>query len=123
MALGKCSNDGCGAPIEVPDVYKEVTVEKSPQFVALVYQCPECEDKNKFVASHEAWAKAQEKFAAARDIRKNDFRRHQIELDAIDTVEDLQALWSSLKNPPLREDSKGACTCPQCKEKWYGKGI
>lgn len=123
MALGRCSNSGCEALIEVQNVYKEVTVEKSPQFVALVYQCPVCEDKNKFVASHEDWAKAQAKSVAASDERKNDFRAHQIELDAIDSVEDLQALWSSLRNPPLLEDCKDACNCRDCKEKWYGQRI
>ncbi len=123
MALGRCSNEGCGAKIEVHNVYKEVTVEKSPQFVALVYQCPVCEDKNKFVASHEDWAKAQTKSVDAANERKNDFRAHQIELDAIDSVEDLQALWSSLRNPALLEGSQDACGCRDCKEKWYGKRI
>ena len=121
MALGRCSNEGCKSPIEVSDVYREVDIESSPLFVALVYKCPICEDKNKFVASHEDWKKAQSKFAAARHQRENDFRAHQIELDAVNTVEELEALWSSLRNPPLREDSKGACKCASCEEKWYGK--
>lgn len=120
MALGRCSNEGCKALIEVHNVYKEVTVEKSPQFVALVYQCPVCEDKNKFVASHEDWAKAQAKVRDTATERKNDFRAHQVELGAIDSVEDLQALWSSLKTPPLLEGTKDLCECRDCKEKWYG---
>jgi len=89
--------------------------------VALLYHCPVCDDNGKIVASMEDWARTQK--AAARNKRKNDFRAHQIELDAIETVEDLRALWSSLRNPPLREDTKLACGCAGCREKWYGKGI
>lgn len=123
MALGRCSNEGCQARVEVGDVYKQVPIPKSPQFVALVYECPVCGDKNKIVASMEDWAETQKRAAAARDIRQNDFRVHQIELDAIEGPDDLVALWSSLLNPPLREERRGACGCPQCEEKWNGKRI
>lgn len=119
MALGSCSRDGCPGKIQVPNVQKEVEIPKSPQFVALVYECSECGNHDKFVASYDDWAAAQKQYAK----RGRDFRRHQIELDAIDTAHDLISLWASLKNPPLIEEVRYACKCTQCEEKWNGKRI
>lgn len=120
--LSKCSE--CERRIYPDDIVKTVAIIQSPQHIALVYKCPNCGNKSKVVASHEDWEERKEDFEHETNRRaaqhKAGFRVHQIELDAIDSADDLIALWASLPKPPLREAVMGACGCDDCKRKLYG---
>jgi uncharacterized Zn finger protein len=106
----------CTGDIFPQDVYKTVPIQQSPQHVALVYKCPRCGTKSRAVATAEDWEDRRVKATK----RKTNLRAEQIELDAVESVDDLVALWASYKNPPIREEVMFACMCPQCVERLYG---
>lgn len=117
--LTSCSR--CDFAIYPDNIYKTVAIPKAPQHIGLVYLCPQCGHKSKLVAEHEEWDDKQRLAREDEANRKRNIRAEQIELDAVESVDDLIALWRSLKNPPILEDRIGVCTCPGCKEKFYGK--
>ena len=124
-ALSKCSN--CDTGIFPDDVMKTVAIIQSPQHVALVYKCSYCGNKSKVVAEQLDWAARktaldEERAKRAARHAANDpkhFRVHEIELDAVESVDDLVALWASYPTPPIREAVMGACGCDDCSRRLY----
>ncbi len=91
--------------------------------LALVYKCPNCGNKSKVVAESEDWAKRQAEFqhdeAIQASAHESNLRGEQIELDVIESADDLIALWSSFKKPPIREEVMNACGCATCTRRLY----
>lgn len=118
MSLTQCRH--CNANVFTGDVFKQVAIPKSPQHVALSYRCGNCEEVSKFVATWEEWEDAQKSWTWKTFKRKKVADAAHIELDAIESADDLIALWQSLRHPPEREAVLGACQCPDCKKRLYG---
>ena len=105
-------------PIWPENVIREVNIAKAPQHVALVWRCDECGTKSRVVATKESWDARQ---AVSEEFREQRFNKMAaIELDAVESADDLVALWASLPDPPIREKVMGACGCFQCRRRLYG---
>ena len=116
--LTRCGK--CETAIFPSHVYKTVTIDNSPQHVAIIYACPKCGLKGKLVAEETEWESRRDRYHAAQAKAKTDFRAHEIELDAVESVDDLVALWASLKNPPLIEEVMCRCGCATCRKNTHG---
>ncbi len=112
----------CEQIIQPRDVFKTVTISGSPHHVALVYLCPACKERSKAISTHIEWnqlTKESEQLAAYED---KEVRAAMIELDAIETAEELRALWRSYDKPLIREAVKDACGCEECRRRLYRDG-
>jgi len=103
---------------------KSVAIIQSPQHVALVYKCSYCGNKSKVVAEQGDWENRKAALDDERTRRatkpKTNLRIHQIELDAIESADDLVALWASYPQPPIREAVMRKCGCEDCWKRLYG---
>lgn len=116
--LTYCKTDVCREPITVSDVIKDVAVVESPQHIVVTFKCSKCERIDKMVGTNESW-KAFKRDSALEEIAEDNksqqvVKAAEIEVNAIDSVEDLKTLWRSYKNPPLIEDLIDVCGCDEC---------
>ena len=118
--LTHCKTATCRAPITVDDVYKDQVVKESPQHIVVTFRCPKCERADRMVGTNESWdafkRDAAVEEAAAVDTDKV-MKAAEIEMNAIDSVDDLTTLWKSYKTPPLIEEVMNACPCDDCKRR------
>jgi hypothetical protein len=122
-ALAYCKYSNCEGAIDADMVRKLVAIPKAPNHVALVATCGACGRAGQYVIERSIFdaqkdlAPQEERYDAAIEKAVTAAR---IELDAVDNVYELQALWASLKDPPLFETGK-PCDCADCIRKRYGK--
>ena len=124
MAVASCKYTDCAGEITVPDVSKVTAIPKAPHHLALVAQCGTCQRTSQYVVERTTWEDAREKIKTAAEIEADYVGRAikaaEIELDAIETVNDLINLWASYKTPPLLEGLEGRCHCAECEKRRYG---
>jgi hypothetical protein len=102
-------------------VFREKIVEESPQHLVVEYKCPGCGRKDRMVGTLQSWEEF--KREDEEETRSNDAfserveKAAEIELDGIDSVDDLVTLWRSYKRAPLREAVLGSCNCDDCKKR------
>ena len=117
-----CKTNACQQPIVVDDVYKESEMKDAPTHLILFYKCSACGRKDRIAATGEVWDGYQQRdFFNKRKISREAIA-FSFDLDLFDTVEELQALWNSFKNPPILEDRIGKCKCDDCERRLHGDG-
>jgi hypothetical protein len=121
--LTYCKKASCREVITVRDVYEEKTVTESPQHILVLYKCSACQSENQMIGTIQSW----EEFKYEDEQERNSedvlissiIKAASIELDGIDSVDDLATLWRSFKRPPLREAVMGSCQCDECKNRRF----
>lgn len=112
-AIATC--EGCNGPIRPQDVHTTLPIKRSPQHVALVYNCALCKLGGRIAAEVAAW----ESIVAAENSQQDAFdktmRAAVIELNYVNDVGDLLALWASY-GPPRMEVAK-PCYCTVCENR------
>ena len=111
--LSKCAR--CQVAVFSSAVTKVVAITGSPQHVALLYTCANCGNKSKIVSEREKWTSIQDEVTH----RTSSARIYKIELDAINSAQDLIELWASYPTPAIREKVMNTCNCKTCHRRLY----
>lgn len=121
--LAKCKHTDCAGEIEVPDVRKATAIPKAPHHLALVAECATCLRLGQYVIERAVWdserAAHDERVKEPVSVYDRATRAAEIEVNAIDTADELISYWSSLRMPPIIEGLVGACKCDDCNRKFY----
>lgn len=117
--IAECKWSDCDGDITVGDVHQVRAIAKAPHHLALVSQCPTCGRAGKYVIERTVWDEVQ---AAPLQQEEETNNEHvlvgaAIEVDAIDTADELIALWNSYGPPPM--EVKQRCPCATCVRKRY----
>jgi len=110
----------CNAHIWADDVFKTFVVPKAPSHLALVFRCANCGHADRIAAVEDEWEAAKEEAEANKLSKSAVVKAAEIDLDSIESVDDLIAEWASLRQPPLRESVMGSCGCEDCEKRLYG---
>ena len=122
MSLANCKYTDCSGTIEVGHVIKVTAIPRAPAHLALIATCQECARNGQYVLERSIWDDAQETAEATPHGTGEGavMAAALIELNPVDTVDELISLWASLKHPPLIEEIKDACGCDSCRRRLYG---
>jgi hypothetical protein len=121
--LAECKHSDCSGEILVQDVTKASAIPKAPHHLAIVAECKVCGRLGQYVIERENWeiakAEFEKKTIEPSELFDSIYRAATIEVNAIDTADELLGLWRSFRVPPVREDSMGACSCVDCQRRLY----
>jgi hypothetical protein len=121
--LAQCKHSDCAGDIYVQDVTKASAIPKAPHHLAIVAECKTCGRLGQYVIERETWDRAKAEFESAvtepTDLYDQIYKAATIEVNAIESADELLGLWRSYKVPPLRESTMGACSCTDCMRRLY----
>lgn len=123
MILSQCKYADCAGVIEIGNVTKVTAIPRAPGHLALVAACVTCGRNGQYVITRTLWDEARvyvEEGDPPAVHEQAVMAAALIELDAVDTVDELVALWASYRTPPLIEKLMGVCKCDDCERRLYG---
>lgn len=124
-ALARCKYTDCDGDITPTAVSKVTAIPKAPHHVALIAVCPHCQRPGQYVVERALYEKqagdvlGKKALKAGATYEDRLMKGAQIELAAIEGVEDLELLWRSMGTPMM--ETKNACGCEDCKRRRYGE--
>lgn len=117
--IGSCHR--CKASLYASDVTRTLPIRNAPHHVALVWFCPYCAESGKFAAERAAWEALKNEASAEEDRLRKIMIAAQIELDAVDTVDDVVAVFNSYGPPLMEVPPHRGCGCKSCSSRrFYG---
>lgn len=119
MELAKCKYSDCVGTISIKHVRKVSAIPKAPHHLALVAECPECARAGQYVVERESWDVASAEKPAPRVVDTR-LEAGLLDLEVVEGVDDLVALWASYPTPPPRDGLEGKCLCADCVKRRYG---
>lgn len=118
VSLARCKYSDCRGDITREQVRKVTAIPKAPHHVAIVATCGLCTRTGQYVVPREEFENSDFELVEPSAAEKQ-LRAARIEVDAIDSADDLFTLWRSLKAPPIIEEHVGKCICRECVRKRY----
>lgn len=121
MDLASCKFVDCVGNIGVDHVRKASAIPKAPHHLALVAECGVCQRPGQYVVERSVWDEAKAEYERAVSVPspvESAVRAAKLELDFVDNVGELVALWRSF-GPPLIEEHRDKCSCLDCWRRWY----
>lgn len=116
----RCS--ACKRALFVKDVYLQKKIQGVPSHVALYYRCGACGWQDCIVIDRKSWSsfeKVDEDKPSEDRAAYIALRTFQLDLDAVETVADLELYWKADKNPPRRDGI--FCDCDECRRMSFGQ--
>lgn len=118
-SIGSCYR--CKASLYASDVVRTLPIPKAPHHVALVWSCPYCAEAGRFAAERAAWQALKQAASSEEDRLRKIMIAAQIELDAVDTVDDVVAVFNSYGPPMMEVPPHRGCGCKSCaSRRFYG---
>lgn len=122
MVMEKLTDcEKCKAEVYTVDIFRNLPIPNSMGHTALVYKCSECGTVDKIAATLDEWRAMQERIAEGEEEEKfntdalmESFRE---DLELVDHVGHVQAIWDMSRRGPEREEVMGACKCEECKRR------
>lgn len=116
--------DNCGADVDYIDVDRHAQVPHAMGYVGIIYDCPQCGVRGKRALRVSQWQDAQQEYKEKERSHALTLAYAGIELDAIDSADDLIMLWASYPgSPPIELGPQRGCNCKDCVRRREQYGI
>lgn len=118
--LTPIANCMCGAIVYSIDVFKTLSIPRTPDFVALVFKCSHCGAIDRAACELNDWHLIEAELSALQvvELGSDLIKEFVFDLDGMSS-DDVINLFSYMGQPMFVEGLKDKCSCLTCERKWY----
>lgn len=121
LSVTEC--DSCGGTVTLGDVTRHAAIPSAMGYVGVLWTCGVCQHHGKTALRVSQWQDIQQSANVAAKVAEDVVAAARIEIDAVDDVGDLLALWASYPGGPIMEVPPHArCPCKFCRRKYGPAG-